>query len=166
MRKLLLVAIITIAATPTFGQGFPWEIFKPRTIEEVIDITTKAVRPDDSMFLATNQLESKVDVSFTGQSRPIIDGRKGFVQIWAKTLSHPGTSSGDTIDHYVSLFDREYLYKVGDAEYWLATSKPITKYFDKELKPGDKMTLYLISIGAYRIKDGIDCVLLVEEYQK
>ena len=67
---------------------------------------------------------------------------------------------------YVSLFDREYLYKVGDTEYWLATSKPITKYFDKELKPGDKMTLYLISIGAYRIKDGIDCVLLVEEYQK
>jgi len=100
MRKLLLVAIITIAATPTFGQGFPWEIFKPRTIEEVIDITTKAVRPDDSMFLATNQLESKVDVTFTGQSRPIIDGRKGFVQIWAKTLSHPGTSSGDTIDHF------------------------------------------------------------------
>jgi len=66
----------------------------------------------------------------------------------------------------VTLFENEYLYKVGDTEYWLATSKPITKYFDKELKPGDKMTLYLISIGAYRTKDAIDCVLLVEEFQK
>lgn len=166
MRKLLLIAIIAIAAAPTFGQGFPWEIFKPRTLKEVIDITTKAVRPDDSMFLATNQLESKVAVTFTGESRAIIDARKDFIQVWAKMLSHAGTSSGDTIDHYKSLYDREYLYKVGDEEYWLATSKPITKYFDKELKRGDKMTLYLISIGAYRTKDGIDCVLLVEEYQK
>ena len=166
MRKLLLIAIIAIAAAPTFAQGFPWELFKSRTLKEVIDITTKAVRPDDSMFLATNQLESKVDVTYTGQSRPITNGRKDFIGIWAKMLSHPGTSSGDTIDHYMSLFDREYLYKVGDTEYWLATSKPITKYFDKELKPGDKMTLYLISIGAYRTKDAIDCVLLVEEYQK
>jgi hypothetical protein len=166
MRKLLLIAIIAVAAPPAFGQGFPWEIFKPRTLKEVIDITTKAVRPDDSMFLATNQLESKVDVTYTGQSRPIIDARKDFIGIWAKMLEHPGTTSGATIDHYTSLFDREYLYKVGDTEYWLATSKPITKYFDKELKPGDKMTLYLISIGAYRTKDGIDCVLLVEEYQK
>ena len=49
---------------------------------------------------------------------------------------------------------------------WLATSKPITKYFEKELKPGDKMDLYLISIGAYRSNDEIDCVLLVEEFQK
>jgi hypothetical protein len=28
------------------------------------------------------------------------------------------------------------------------------------------MDLYLISIGAYRIKGEIDCVLLVEEFQK
>lgn len=28
------------------------------------------------------------------------------------------------------------------------------------------MALYLISIGAYRSKEGIDCVLLVEEFQK
>jgi hypothetical protein len=166
MRKLLLIAIIALAGTPAFAQGFPREIFKPRTLAEVIGITTKAVRPDDSMFLATNQLESKVDVTYTGQSRPITDARRNFICIWAKMLSHPGTSSGDTIDYYVSLFDHEYLYKVGDTEYWLATSKPITKYFDKELKPGDKMTLYLISIGAYRTKDGIDSVLLVEEYQK
>src|SRR5947209_4161928 len=89
MRKPVLIAIITIAASPIFAQGFPWEIFKPRTLKEVIDITTKAVRPDDSMFLATNQLESKVDVTYTGQSRPITNGRKDFIGIWAKMLSHP-----------------------------------------------------------------------------
>ena len=34
------------------------------------------------------------------------------------------------------------------------------------LKAGDKMDLYLISIGAYQGREGIDCVLLVEEFQK
>jgi hypothetical protein len=165
MRKLLLIVIVAVASTPTFAQGFPWEIFKPRTMKEVIAITTKAVRPDDSMFLATNQLESKVEVTYTGESRPIIESRKNFIGTWAEMLEHR-TTKGGTGKDYKALFEREYLYKEGDTEYWLATSKPITKYFDKELKPGDKMNLYLISIGAYRSVKDIDVVLLVEEFQK
>ena len=165
MRKLLLIAMVAVAATPTFGQGFPWEIFKPRTLKEAIAITTKAVRPDDSMFLATNQLESKVEVTYTGQSRPLIESRKNFIGIWAGMLEHKTTKGGNG-EEYAALFECEYLYKEGDAEYWLATSKPITKYFDKELKPGDKMNLYLISIRAYRNEKNIEVVLLVEEFQK
>jgi hypothetical protein len=138
---------------------FPWELFTPRTLKEVISITNKAVRPDDSMFLANNLLDSKVEVVFTGQFRPIITARKSFITMWVGTLQ--ADQKG-----YDLVFDREYLYKEGPAEYWLATSRVITTYFDKELKPGDKMDLYLISIGAYRSKDDIDCVLLVGEFQK
>jgi hypothetical protein len=143
----------------TLLQGFPFEIFKPRTLKEVLSITTKAVRPDDSMFFAQNQLESKVEVVFTGQSRPIDDGRKTFIKTWVGTLRSDQP-------RYAELYEREYLYKEGSDEHWLPTSKPITKYFDKELKPGDKMDLYLISIGAFRSKGQIECVLLVEEFQK
>jgi hypothetical protein len=157
-----IICVVTISAllgAATLAQGFPWEIFKPRTLKEVISITTRAVRPDDSMFLAQNQLESKVEVVFTGQSRPITEARKTFIRMWV------GMLRADQKD-YAELYEREYLYKEGEKEYWLPTSKPITKYFDKELKPGDKMELYLISIGAYRSKGEIDCVLLVEEFQK
>ena len=139
------------------AQTFPWEIFKPRTLKEVIATTTSAVRPDDTAFLATNELESKVEVTFTGRSRPIISDREAFIKIWVGTFSKPA--------EYASLYQNEYLYKEGDAEYWIATEEPITKYFDKELHPGDRITIYLISIGAYRQKTSIDCVLLVEEYQ-
>jgi hypothetical protein len=166
MRKLLTLTLILMLSSTVFAQGFPWDIFKTRTLKEVISITTKAVRPDDSLFLATNQLESKVEVTYTGQSRPILEARKNFIGMWVGMLEHPGTTNGSTIKEYQALFEREYLYKEGETEYWLATSNPITKYFDKELKPGDKMTLYLISIGAYRSQKDIDCVLLVEEYQK
>jgi hypothetical protein len=153
------ITVLGLLAATTLAQAFPWEIFKPRTLKEVISITTKAVRPDDSMFLANNQLESKVEVVFTGQSRPIIEARKTFIRIWVGMLR---ANQKD----YSELYETEYLYKEGSNEYWLATSRPITKYFDKELKSGDKMDLYLISIGAYRSKDDIDCVLLVEEFQR
>jgi hypothetical protein len=67
---------------------------------------------------------------------------------------------------YADRYETEYLYKEGDDEYWLGTQTPVAKYFPAELKPGDKITLYVISIGGYRTKGGVDCVILVEEYQK
>jgi hypothetical protein len=159
MRVIRAIAISALLGATALAQGFPWEIFKPRTLKEVISITTKAVRPDDSMFLAQNQLESKVEVVFTGKSRPINRARKTFIETWFGMLRADQKGLAE-------LYDREYLYKEGKDEYWLPTSRPITKYFDKELKPGDKMEIYLISTGAYRSEGDIDCVLLVEEFQK
>ncbi len=158
MRKLAIIAIVACLGITALAQDFPWDIFKSRTLKEVMSITTKAVRPDDSMFLATNQLESKVLATYTGQSRPIVEAHYNFICVWAGMLGHP--------KDYAQRYEREYLYKEGDDEYWLATQAPITRYFDKELKPGDKIELYLISIGAYRSKKDIECVLLVEEFQK
>jgi hypothetical protein len=159
MQVIRAITISTLLGATALAQGFPWEIFKPRTLKEVISITTKAVRPDDSMFLAQNQLESKVEVVFTGKSRLLLKARKTFIETWFGMLRSDQKE-------FAELYESEYLYKEGEVEYWLPTSKPITKYFDKELKPGDKMDLYLISIGAYRGDDDIDCVLLVEEFQK
>lgn len=159
MRLMRVIAISALLSVTAFAQGFPWDIFKPRTLKEVTSITTKAVRPDDHMFLAQDQLESRVEVVFTGKSRPISKVRKTFIETWFGMLRAKQKKLAE-------LYENEYLYKEGETEYWLPTSTPITKYFDKELKPGDKMDLYLISIGAYRTDTDIDCVLLVEEFQK
>ena len=159
MRVIRAIAVSALLGATALAQGFPWEIFKPRTLKEVISITTRAVRPGDSMFLAQDQLESKVEVVFTGKSRPLTKARKTFIGVWF------GMLRADQKEH-AELYEREYLYQEGADEYWLPTSRPITKYFDKELKPGDKVELYLISTGAYRSEGDIDCVLLVEECQK
>jgi len=158
MRLILSLLIASFLFISVNAQEFPWKTFKERTIKDVISITTKAVRPDDSLFLSTNLLETRAEVTFTGKSRPILKTRKGFVRTWVGMLNY------DPKD-YAELYESEYLYKEGESEYWLPTSTPITKYFDKELKPDDKMVLFLISAGAYRDKGSIDCVLLVEEYQ-
>lgn len=159
MRKLLfLFSILAASAASAVAQGFPYDIFKPRSLKEVTATTSKAVRPDDTWFFATTLLESKVQVTFTGDSRPMLPARKQFVSNWAGVFGHP--------KEYADRYETEYLYKEGDDEYWLGTQTPLTKYFPKELKPGDKITLYVISIGGYRTKGGVDCVILVEEYQK
>ena len=159
MRVMRVIAASALLGITALAQGFPWDIFKPRTLQEVTSATTKAVRPDDHMFLAHDQLESRVEVVFTGKSRPISKVRKTFIDTWFGMLRSEQKKLAE-------LYENEYLYKEGEVEYWLPTSTPITKYFDKELKPGDKMDLYLISIGAYRNGPDIDCVMLVEEFQK
>ena len=71
MRMPFAVLILLVVAIGVQAQGFPWNDFKERKVEDVISITTKAVRPDDSMFLATNTLNTRAEVTYTGQSRPI-----------------------------------------------------------------------------------------------
>lgn len=156
MRTPGALIVLLLVAIGVYAQGFPWNDFKERKVGDMISITTKAVRPDDTMFLATDTLNTRAEVIFTGQSRPVSKPRKAFLQWWAGMLQYG-------LD-YAALYQTEYLYKEGDREYWLPTQGPVTKYFDKELKLNDKMVLFLISAGAYRENKTIDCVVLVEEY--
>src|SRR6476660_3784975 len=103
MQTLLSLILIATSCALTLLQGFPWDIFKPRTLKDVIAITTKAVRPDESMFLAHDQLESKVEVVFTGQSRSISEARKTFIKTWVGMLRSDQQG-------YAELYEREYLY--------------------------------------------------------
>jgi hypothetical protein len=75
IRAITISSLLTATA---LAQGFPWQIFKARTLKEVISITTKAVRPGDSMFLAQNQLESKVEVGLHGKVPSNDQGPKDF----------------------------------------------------------------------------------------
>jgi hypothetical protein len=104
MRILLTSLIVACFCIPAHSQSFPWEIFQPRTLKEVTSLTTKAVRPDDSMFLSTTQLPSKMVVTFTGKSRPIIKGRRAFISFWAGTFGQPA--------EYSERYIREYLYTI------------------------------------------------------
>jgi hypothetical protein len=37
MRKLFIIGIIAFAGTAAQAQGFPWDIFKSRTLKDVSD---------------------------------------------------------------------------------------------------------------------------------
>jgi len=154
---LFATLFLAVVSSTARSQGFPWNDFKERKIANVVAITKKAFRSDDTMFLSTNPLSSYTEVTYTGQSRPISNATKSFLYFWTGTLNYG--------QDYAALYQTEYLYKDGDKQYWLPTQQAVTKYFAKELKPNDKMVIFFISAGARPQGPDIDCVLLVEEYQ-
>jgi hypothetical protein len=154
LTTTLAVILFTCGAA---AQGFPWNDFKPGTIKSLVEGEVKQVRAGESMFLSTSHPQVRAEVIYTGKSRSISRENTGFLNFWAGTLGYGQA--------YADLYENEFLYKEGDNEYWLPTQAPFTKYFDKELKPNDKMVLFAMAVGAYRNKDSIDSVILVEEYQ-
>jgi hypothetical protein len=100
---------------------------------------------------------ARSEVIFTGESRPMPAARNGFLKLWTGLLGRG--------DKYADLYQTEYRYTEKGKTYWLATEQQLTKRFERDLKPGDKVVLFLISAGAFRENGATDCVLLVEEYQ-
>ena len=82
MRIALSLFLLFLGAICINAQGFPWNDFKERKVSDVCSITTKAFRPEDSMYLATNILSTRAEVTFTGESRPISKSRKTFLNWW------------------------------------------------------------------------------------
>jgi hypothetical protein len=157
MQYIATAFAVLLLTCSVAAQGFPWNDFKPGTVKSMMEEEAKMVRPDESMFLSATHRQTRAEVTYTGKSRAISAGTRSFLLFWTRTLGYG--------KDYADLFDTEYLYKEGETDYWLPTQTPITKYFAKELKPNDKMVLFLIAAGAHRNKDSIDAVILVEEYQ-
>ena len=110
---LFVPLFLAVVSSTARSQGFPWNDFKERKIADVIAITKKAFRSDDTMFLSTNPLSSYTEVTYTGESRPISNATKSFLYFWTGTLNYG--------QDYAALYETEYLYKDGDKQYWLPT---------------------------------------------
>jgi len=109
------------------------------------------------LLFTADLFPSRVNVIYLGEKKKISSTRKTFIGEWAKTRK-----VGDEI---VSLFEEELRFREGETEYWLPVQKQVVPHFNQELKPGDKVELFVIWIGA-RTEAGItDWVFLVNEFQ-
>jgi hypothetical protein len=143
------------------GQGFPWEEFKPRTLQEIVSMEGDVDRRDqkeNNIVFHANILSSRVRVTYTGTSRPISSMKREMIRSWAKML-------GNT-EEYVEQYESEFLFTEESKEYWLPVQKKVSSYFDKELKKEDVIDLYLVRAGGIRTAGKWDWMLLVEEFQK
>jgi hypothetical protein len=145
--------------------AFPWNDFERRTLQELVkinvaeDADTLKSYPEQGQFVFRGKiLSSVVRLTYTGKSRTLADERKKFVELWSGTYSQES--------NYADMFQTEFLFKEGAQEYWLPVQQQVTRYFEKELKPGDAVDVYLIRPGGLRAKDKLDWIFLVEEFQK
>jgi hypothetical protein len=170
MKRLLWLGFIlfVVVSQPALvsAQGFPWDDFERRTIQELVKTNEREEGenikqfPEQTQFVfRATTLPSAVQVSYTGESRPLSVERKKFIETWARSYYR---NTG-----YANLYAAEFLFKEGSQDHWLPVQKDVAKYFADELKKGDPVDLYLISPGGLRVSNGKTLWLfLVEQFQQ
>lgn len=165
IRLTLVLFVITGSFSVAVAQGFPYGDFERRTLQELVKINAQEDSEDIKRFPDKDQfvfrgkiLPSVVRLTYTGESRQVSTERKKFIELWAKLYYR---NLG-----YANLYETEFLFKEDTADYWLPVQKQVAKYFDGELKKGELVDLYLVRPGGTRLKEKIDWIFLVEEFQQ
>ena len=136
--------------------------YKPRTLKEVAakgaDAQSRGNK-EETMIVHANILPSRVRVIYTGRARPIPQIKKEVLRQWARLYA--GSPEG-----YTEPYETEMLFVENGAEHWLAVRKKSLPQIERELKQGEAVDLYLIRVGAARVPDEWELMLLVESFQK
>jgi hypothetical protein len=151
-----------LTSVSTFSQGQDgWGNYQGRTLKQIVDQHSKIASDEKAklnLLFSADLFPSRVKGIYSGEIRKISATRKEFIAEWVKTRKGS--------PELVNLFEEEFLFKEGDAEYWLPVQKQVIPFIREELKAGDRVELYLIWIGA-RSEPGItDWFFLVNEFQK
>lgn len=152
MKKLfstmLLIFVFLLVAQNTVAQGFPYHLYVPRTLSELTDINEKARPPiqkdSKNIAISVKPFYSAIRLEYAGKSRKLSKEKLGLFKIWAEALN---VGSSNTNAKFLDLLDKEYLFKECDKEYWIPVQVPAANDFPKDMKKGDRITLYLMLTG-------------------
>jgi len=136
--------------------------YKPRTLKEVAAKGSDAQsrgNKEETMIVHPDILPSRVRVRYTGSARPLPQNKKEVLRQWARLYA--GSPEG-----YTEPYETELLFTENGAEYWLAVRTKSLPQFERELKQGDEVELYLIRVGAAKTSDEWELMLLVESFKK
>lgn len=166
---LIFVFILFGSSMTVYAQNkFPYELYKSRTLNEIIEINADLKNADliikkeeiPQITLNGNPLYSQVRLKFMNKSRPISTDRMDLVKLWQKTF--------DADERVLTLYENEYLFKECETEYWIPVQKQVAAFFPKELKTGDMISLFIMRIGGRKEKnaDKWDWLFLTNEFVK
>lgn len=161
--KLLVIAlaIVSLFVSAANSQDFDYSKYKPRTLSELAELNPAP--PDVASakkvaIVSGDWFSSQVRLKYTGTSRAISLEHREILSNWQTSFRVPAETA--------AMFQKEFLFKECDREYWLPVQQQVTAFFPKELKEGDMVTLYLIFAGGLRISGKTDYLFLVNEFEK
>jgi hypothetical protein len=154
---LILFICVALCGSLAFGQSLPGPIVKkPRTVEDYKPGTLKEIVFGDAK--RDGLLPFKVRVTYTASARPISKTNNDALHHWAQCCA-------GNPDHYKG-YIREMKFVESGAAYWLAVEDELLANFQKELKLGEAIDLFLIRLSARETKGKRRLVLLVERFQR
>jgi hypothetical protein len=137
------------------------EDYHPRTLKEIsARVPNDTVRVDENgkVILLGDTLPSRVGVTYVGRRRPLPQAKKDVLSGWAQLYA-------GTPEHYTKPYERELLFRDGKKDYWVAIRKQSITQFNKVVKKGTPVDLYLIRLGWTGIADGWEPLLLMENFR-
>jgi hypothetical protein len=171
--QLILLAVV-LCGSSTHGQtqsgatpkkARTFEDYELRTLKEIAE--TKAEgdslgNMEETMWVYSNNMPSRVRVTYTGSKRPASATKKEALRQWARLYA--GFPEG-----YTGPYQTEMLFVEDHKEYWLAVRTTALPLLEKELKQGEAVDLCLIRVGSAKTSSASpewEPVLLVELFQK
>lgn len=168
---VVLLLTLLIGGSLAYGQGSLGakpkrartpDDYKPRTLKELAAKGSDAEsrgNKEETMVVHADILPSKLRVTYAGSSRPLPHIKKEVLRQWARLYAGSPES-------YTEPYETEMLFNENGAEYWLAVRKKSLPQFERELKKGEAVELYLIRVGAAKTPGGWEPMLLIESFQK
>jgi hypothetical protein len=164
--KLTFVVLIS-AAQITFSQSFPYHLYAPRTMAELAVLSSGVEEVQTigltRIGLSANPFYSAVRLEYGGESKNLSERKLGYFKIWAAALN---IGSSNTNKGVLDILQKEFLFKECDKEYWITVSAPAANDFPKNMKKGDRITLYLMLAGGMKYdKEAWNGMYLANSFQ-
>ena len=135
------------------------EDYKPRTLKEAAAEGERAVTRADkagTMTVRGDVLPSRVRAKYAGSSRRLPPLKREVLRQWAVRFA--GFPEG-----YIRRYETELLFAEDGAEFWLAVGRNdrLVSSVD-QLRRGDLFELLLIRVGAAKVSDRWEPLMLIE----
>lgn len=155
---LILFIGVALSASLAYGQSLPGPIVKkPRTVADYQPSTLKEIATGNPNRVGLHPF--RVRVVFKASARPISKTSNDALHQWAQCCA-------GNPDHYTKAYIREMHFVENGAAYWLPVQESLVADFQKELKAGEIVDLFLIGVSAPETGGEKGWVLLVERFQR
>lgn len=148
---MLIFVVLLGAAQIAYSQGFPYHLYEPRTMAELAVLSSVPGEAQaigqTQIGISANPFYSAVRLEYAGEVRDLSERKLGYYKLWAQALNIASTNTKQSV---LDLLKREYLFKECDKEYWITVSSPAANDFPKDMKKGDRITLYLMLAGSMK----------------
>jgi len=171
-RLKILLLLSALSAGKSFAQS-SWDRYKPGTLAAVMNegesTIRAALRETDSVtrnaaggrkpsqhFLGYDY-PTVATVIYKGDSRRVDPIRRELIADWGRTYRRDSSIVAD--------FSREYLFQEGDKLLWLPVQDRVASFFPKELRPGQRVSLWTMLLGGYYDEGAITWAFIVNEFK-
>ena len=144
------------------GSSSTWDRYKPRTLQEIIDLTMSEAETMsyDSIYLNYGDTyPSQVNMIYTGEFREV-----GVMKLLAITTWLSSFAPQLSEDQRNELFRTEGKFLEDGVEYWLPVQSQLIPYMQDELTINDEVTLLLVWAGMTNFDDQYEWIFLVNNF--